>query len=667
MNEQEIQDVVHRIEMDKIEYFRLADRWERMWKLEHFAETAEEMVEDYGQERVIIPTPQNVVSLGMRMISDEPIIDIPSSSVEEDDEVAALKRKRWLNGLWQRTCRETRRNPVNDAKWFAFVRGRFSVDIRWVRDLYPKKMRERKLPILVRGLDPLNTGSVVGDMYVQAAYHKYRERREILAQLYPDFKWQDATINDPGLEPYHIGSRSHRESEVIDYWWHESDGSVWNAVLIDGNFAIKPKKTLYFDLPIIEGYADSSPLNDEAYRGLSLLNGIYELWKYQNRLASLTATGLLYYLWPIIKVTTTQGAKPPEIKRSPGAIYPLPAGADMDVVHATIDLGLVRQMTQQIESEISKSTWPGVMFGEEPGQIQAGYGINILAQQAKGRVNQTRQSLESALEYANQLILSQIETNAGKQGVEMWGWSKGDGAIYREVLTPKDIQGFYENMVRLSPEMPTDDVQKLTLGLRLVEEQIISRQTFRSNWLNMPMPADEDIRVNLEQALLSEPMAPKTYLRTLQARYPKTWADIVAGTELEQFAHLEQEAGEKNAEANMPPEAGMPPIPAELMQQMMMQQQMPPMPPGMVPGMMPGMPPGMAPGMPPQMPVQAAGPVQNVPPQMVGQLTPEMLGLPPGTPPEIFYELTGQPLPTLNDMLTGGRLPPEMAGLMGGM
>jgi hypothetical protein len=196
--------------------------------------------------------------------------------------------------------------------------------------------------------------------------------------------------------------------------------------------------------------------------------------------------------------------------------------------------------------------------------------------------------------------------------------------------------------------MPTDDVQKLTLGLRLVEEQIISRQTFRSNWLNMPMPADEDIRVNLEQALMSEPMAPKTYLRVLQARFPKTWADIVSGTELEQFAHAEQEAQQPSPEEG----SGMPPVPPELMQQMMMQQQMPPQMPQQ---------------MPPQMPVQAPGPVQNVPPQMVGQLTPEMLGLPPGTPPEIFYELTGQELPTLNDMLTGGRLPPEMAGLMGGM
>jgi hypothetical protein len=649
MNETEIKDAVRRIEADKLEYYRLADRWERMWKLEHFAETAEEMVEEYGQERVIIPTPQNVVNLGMRMIADEPIIEIPSSGVEEDDEAAAGKRKRWLNAVWQRTCRETRRNPINDAKWFSFVRGRFSVDIRWVRDLYPKTMRDRKMPVLVRGLDPLNTGSLLGDMFVQAVYHKYRERREVLAQLYPDHVFDDDYVpEDTGLQPYYIGSHSQRESEVIDYWWRDTDGSVWNAVLIDGVFAIKPRKTLYVDLPIIEGYADSSPLNDETYRGLSLLHGIYELWKYQNRLASLTATGLLYYLWPIIKVTTTQGTKPPDIKRSPGAIYPLPAGADMDVVHATIDLGLVRQMTQQIESEISKSTWPGVMFGEEPGQIQAGYGINILAQQARGRVNQTRQSLESALEYANQLILSQVETNAGKEGVEIWGWSKGDGAIYRETLTPKDIQGYYENMVRLTPEMPTDDVQKLTLGLRLVEEQIISRQTFRSNWLNMPMPADEDIRVNLEQALMSEPMAPKTYLRVLQARFPKTWADIVSGTELEQFAHAEQEAQQPSPEEG----SGMPPVPPELMQQMMMQQQMPPQMPQQ---------------MPPQMPVQAPGPVQNVPPQMVGQLTPEMLGLPPGTPPEIFYELTGQELPTLNDMLTGGRLPPEMAGLMGGM
>lgn len=668
---EEIEARVKDTEAQRAGYTAAAATWEKMWTLQLFDKKPQDTLTREGREQVTLPTPYNVVHLARRLIASEPRIEVPSEDNESDDDDSADRRQRWLGAFWQRTNREQRRDLIADIAWQVLVRGRCVLEVKWVYEELPKRLKGNRLPVLVRTLDPLNVGIKTGPLYTEYAFHKYRQERGLAAQRYPNIKkssiWRD---NETRYNRY---SGKASEVEVIDFWYCDGDGAVWNAVVVDGIFAKQPKKTDYPDVPIVEGYGDSSPIEDEEFKSLSILAPIKDLWPYQCRLASQVGTGLLYYFWPAILVSNEMGQQVPDLDIRPGVTTPVPMGTKVEMVRGDVNVPLAQTMLQAVEGQIQQSTFPGVMYGEAPGQMSAGYGVSILADQARGRIAQFRNNLESTLEHVNELILGLVETQAGDDGVRVWGRSESSGSLYHEVLQPKDIQGQWHNLVNLSPQITTDDAQKQTLGLRMVQGGIISKRTFRDKIMTMAFPSDEQERIELEKALESPQMQPKVMLRAVQSYFPDTWQEVIKATPFEQVA-MQDDAPE-----GMPPgmPSGGPGGPPPGMMPPGMQgppQGGPPMPP---PGMMPpnggpppgmqGPPPGMLPpGMPPELaslppaviqqllaqggpPVQPAGLAgPGVPPQMQGQLTPEMLGMGAGQNPEavpgMYQQMIGQPM-----------------------
>lgn len=604
-------------ELERANYRAAAQVWESMWTLQLYSKPARTVLEQEGREQVVLPTPYNIVHLARRLINSDPRIEVPAEDAEEDDDEAAERRQRWLSAFWQRTNREQRRDIIADMAWQVLVRGRCVVEIKWVEEQLPKRLQGKRLPVLVRTLDPLNVGVKNGPLYTEYAFHKYRQERMLAAQRYPNLKksstWRENDDRFAGL------AGKANEVEVIDFWYSDGEGGVWNAVVVDGIFAKPSKKTDYPDIPIIEGYGDSSPLEDEEHKSLSILAPIRDLWPYQCRLASQVGTGLLYYFWPAILVSNEAGQEVPDLDIRPGKTTPVPMGTKVEMIRGDVNVPLAQTMLTQVDAHIQQSTFPGVMYGQAPGQMSAGYGVSILADQARGRIAQFRENLESTLEHANELILGLIETNASEKGVKVWGRGAADGSLYHEALTPKDIQGQWHNLVNLTPQITTDDAQKQTLGLRMVEKGIISKRTFRDRIMSMLFPADEQERIEMEKALESPQMQPKVLLRAIQSYFPDSWEEKIKGTPFEQVAMMDEDT---------PP--GMPPGMAG--------------PPGMQP---PGMPPQGPPGPPP--PGMAGPPPGAMPPQA---------GPPPGPPPGAMLPPDLPPPDVLIQMLQTGAMPP---------
>jgi hypothetical protein len=293
---EEIEEHVSDCEQARAGYAQAAQVWEKMWTLQLYEKDPKTVLRREGREQVTLPTPYNVVHLARRLIASEPRIEVPAEDNENDDDASADKRERWLQAFWQRANREQRRDIIADAAWQVLVRGRCVFEVKWIERELPKKLKGRRLPVLIRTLDPLNVGVKNGPLYTEYAYHKYRQERQLAAQRYPNVKksstWRESTRRDRT-----------DEVEVIDYWYTDGDGGVWNAVVIDGVFAKAPKLTSYPDIPIVEGLGDAAPIQNEEYRSLSILAPIRELWPYQCRLASQVGTGLLYYFWPAILVS----------------------------------------------------------------------------------------------------------------------------------------------------------------------------------------------------------------------------------------------------------------------------------------------------------------------------------------------------------------------------
>lgn len=654
LTEKQIIDRVEKVESDMANYRALANRWESMWELQAFDASDKQAVEQDGMKQVTLPTPYNTVGLGMRLISPVPKILVPSKESTAESEGRSQKRQNWLGSTWQQVRRDTMSSPIDNAAWQSMVRARSAFDIRWIKKDLPRGMKDR-FPILIRNLEPKNVGVKRGPLYVEYAYHKYDCPLWDVVQRYPKLEGKECIQKHRAKN----GTEEWLSEEVcvIDFWYR-SDGKVWNAVLIEDEFAIPPYDSKYPDIPIVVGYADTSMATDPAMRSLSILHGMDGLWQYQCEAMSLMATGLLWYFWPYIYAQNEHGEDIPDFYPRPGGLDTLPWGTKLDTLSVQPNMPLAQNIMSVIDSHMQQSSFPGVLYGEAPGELQAGYGVNLLSDAAKGRMRMIITNLELVIMQVNRIVLGLADRFGGPNGVDVWAMSEKTSQPQRTTLYKEDLDdGYYENQVILKPQLPEDDMQRLALGIQLVNAGLISARTFRDSWLSMPLPDDEENRIHLEQALKTPELAPKAAIAAIRAWYsPEVSEETIRGTPLEQFAKPPEPAGGPPPGAMPPGGAQPPPGP-------------PPGPPGPVgspiPGQMAGPPPPgpggplTQGGQPMQPPAGPMGPMGGgIPPELQGQITPEMLDMLRRQNPLLFAQLTGQPVPPQEELAMTGGLPP---------
>lgn len=598
---EEILARVERTESDMQVYRNKCKIWESMWRLEPFTESRQAAEQD-NREQVVLPGPKNVVNLGKRLLSSTPRIDVPSHEITDEGEENAESRKRFLDGLWSRSNKEQGTNHVGDAGWNGLVKGRFAFKIQWVKSVLPKRMQKSRLPILIQSLNPEEVGIRRGPLYTLWAYHRYETDEIDVISEYEDYTPKENT---------ELGEVESTVT-VCDFWYIDGkDGAVWHAVIVDDDFAMKPEKTDYPDIPIIVSGADKAPTDAEETKFEPILEGLRELWPYQCRLASQLATGLLWYFWPAV-VTESPTGKPLDIEVGPGSTTNVPKGTKVEVVQLGGNMQMLESMLGQLSAAEQQSTFPGVMYGDS-GQMQAGFGVNMLLDSAKGRINDLKTNLEWAISWVNEMALGIVEEMADKEGVSVWGFNEASEKMVSATLTADQIEGFYENHVSISPNLPSDNIQKQTIGLRQVEQGIFSRDTYRKKFLDVAVESNEEKKVILERAMNGEKYGPLMDDMILaQFFQDNEWARKVA--ERYQPQPPEPEPGPM---MGPPPGAMTTPAPIDGL-----------MPPGPPPGPPMG-PPGLDPSMQPPPMLDP-----SMPPQMEGMLTEDQM--PPGMPPEIY-------------------------------
>jgi hypothetical protein len=669
---------VARTETDRSQYNTLADSWEKMWRLEVFSRTPKEMIEQHGQEQVTLPTPFNAVMLAQGLISTVPKIDVPPSGIEDKEQKGAAKLEKWLAAAWQQVDRQQSRNVLSDAAWQTLVLGRNVFEVKWIGNELPKKRKKNTLPILIRTLDPRNVGIKRGPLYNLWGFHKYQDERINVMQRYPDLKLDKSMPKSSRDE-----RREDEEVTIVDFWYiSPEDGAVWNAIIANDEFAKPPTETDYPDIPFIESYGDSAPLEEEKYRGLSILHSINELWRYQCRLASQMGTGLLYYFWPPVTIQNEFGQPVDNIKVQPGEQTAVPWGTKIDMHQLSPNVPLAQAMMDKVDAAIQQSTFPGVMYGDG-GNMEAGFGVSLLSESAKRRIKQPLENLEFALVRVNALMLGLIEEMSDEEypdGIEVWGTDAASKKPDRHKLKAEDVKNFHDVVISLKPQVPQDMMQQQTLGLRLIESKVISRDFYRQHFLGMPISPDEVQQIEFEGALEAPPMQPIVAAAALRKVLGDDWSRVI-GADQPLDAPFGPPKPPPPPPGAMPPGGPMPPPqgppgppmppqgppgpPPEMMGPPpgMPPQGGPPMPPGMenIPpeilaqmmaqgGPPPGMggPPGIPPGQSPQMLTPPMG--GGIPAEMQGMLTPEGMNMPSDTNPMVFADMTGQNIPP-NDEL----------------
>jgi hypothetical protein len=616
---QQIQDRVSRTEDDQREHKAMMDQWETMWKLDAgFKTNWRETVLKEGREQVTTPDPYNIINLAMRLIPTDPKIDVPPREETEEANTDAQQIERFLTAMYPRVNYQQGKNFVEEHKWQLFTLGRSPLQALWIKEDLPEKLRKKQFPILIRTLDPRNVGIRRGPHYVEWAYHKYEAEKLDIRQQYPDLKqWDEPKPSKP------TDNESHTVT-VTDFWYRSKKGSVWHAIIVNEEFALDPVETDYPVIPIIEAHGD--------HDAMGILHAINGLWQYKCRLASSLGTAVLWYTWPHFLVTTPAGFEQDDIVVRPGSTSHGVEGTKIQEIQPQANAQLLESQLTKVDTSIQQSTFPGVLYGDA-GNMQAGYGVNILSQAATGRVQAVREAMERSLMQLNELVLMLIDAfDDDDEGVELWGRDAGTEKLYKTCLYKKQIMGYYENAVQLKVSTPQDDIQLQTLGIRLADGKYISKQTLWDKYLKITVPSDEQRRIYAEMALDHPEVQKVLSVTRLIEAYPTTWESMVKSTPLEQMAY--RIASEV---LGMPIE--MPPPPPEMMQG---PQGMPPMggPP------MPPQGPPMPPGPPPIQPgAELVGPMGGgIPAEMQGQMQGESMGMPPDMDPALFAQIMGLPM-----------------------
>ena len=672
----DIKMMVTDIERELADYRKNAEACEKMWALQPFADTSETYLHQDGVEAIATADPYNVIQLLLRFVAGEPRIEVPYISTTEDDDKRSQKLEQFLTAFWAQLRRQAGRNLMQDGAWYSGVRGRGVMEIQWTGFEMPERARKAGMtPISLRFLDPLDTGFCYGPWGTDYAFHRYDETRSYIRQAYPDYELDE-------VDPRKGYKGDNKKYKVTSMWIAEPD-AVLHCVLINDKWALEPTKTKYRYVPMIEWMGDGAPIADQAARSLSLLHPLKDLWPAKSRLVSRMSTMFLYYAEPIYKAMNPkdQSWKQP-LTIKPGAVFELTGEQNLDVIRADPNIPMATTLLQIIDAQIQQATFPSVMYGEEGG-ASSGYAINQLASSARGRINTIRMNLESAVERANEIVLSLVEVFGDDDGVTVMAAGDQPGERGRPVsIRASDIKGNYANTVLLVPEIPTDETQRLMTWSQLVDKGLVSEQFFRDRIVNIPVPRDEDLRITIERAYKAMPeLQQKTFLAAMRERYKKgeQWRRIIAGTPLEALNQqeeqwIEKQAAEKEAAKQAKEQAkDQAKQEAELAVAMKMYQATGAVPEGwhvmpdgslmkgeaMSPGMPP--PPGALPppgmGLPPEMMGQplAPGPIGGMPPP---GLPPEMMG-PPGMPPPGM----GGPPPGIGNPPMGAGLTPEMLGV----
>lgn len=338
-----------------------------------------------------------------------------------------------------------------------------------------------------------------------------------------------------------------------------------------------------------------------------------------------------------------EGSSRPQISTQSGATNYLLLDEKIEWLHAGRQPMELQALRNMLQTTFERGTFPGTMYGEDPGRVIAGYAINMLNQSGQARMKPIAECLSRLLEdmFSNVLMVTEhhVAEVLGESQIEFHTFADAEddtGATSKtrkyHTLDAKALDGYYHVEVRIGDLMPADEQANVILATRARDMGQMGR----------PLLSDETIydkyglvkNTSRERELIDRQMAwADPVVRALTQRLYA--AEIVeelkrdllkAGVEeaeLEAILQQAHQGQQQEQEPQVPPE-----MQAMMQQQMMqqaMQQQMmaqqaaqPPMvPPGVMPPQMQGAPVPVAPGMPGQ-------------PMTEEQMLPGMM--PPGMP-----------------------------------
>lgn len=600
-------------------------------------------IQDSKLTLVNVPTAQAIVKLFQSYLAiglDIATQVLPHDESDEEQELCT-KLEKYLAAVRAASEYDAHRAAYQNFTWWFLARG-WGV---FKTLFYPEYVDSYYFPIRILDRDPHNVYPLFGDtgpLYVVEKYDRYVGdlKRELDALLDKKREKDVLVWKRPDLKEY----ADTEQVEVTEYWDEKFKG-----LRVAGDWVwLRPHLYQIGDQPGIIPYSfafcEKMPLSDGKWMGRSIIAPIMDIIKQQSVLMSKVATATEIFYYPQILVKTPHGESF-VMSSAPGQVRNVPPGSEVQVLNPQPNQMMLDRLMVWLEKSVSLFGLPDVLWGVQPGQVQAGYAITALQAGAKTKISQKAGEIETAVVRTHEhvLRLTEIFAPLAKGGFEIYPVdevAKGTRAGPPLQVTADDVAGHYKTRVKITPDLPQD---------QLMQWKVAQMAREPSKVTNLPVASDAYVREEIiklkhpdveEERLLDEFLSTHPDIQKAKAalfvhqwmRDHKPELEKMV-KELEKEAEKERKKVEKEREKEREKmetgEALDEAMIQRVYQEALAQGLVPPelQPVGAPPSGMP--PPGMLPGAPPMGPGAPPGGT-GLPPEM---MPPSLMGAGPGPAP----------------------------------
>ena len=200
----------------------------------------------------------------------------------------------------------------------------------------------------------------------------------------------------------------------------------------------------------------------------------------------------------------------------PGGGVVVPDGYKLTLLEMPHALPDMYNRLNMLRKEIEDATFTGVIQGNPPPGVEAGYAIALLVSQARMKFG----ALIGNLERAKERILGDMGRLIEALDETVTVWAKTPGGNLEERIKAEDFKGHHEVYVTLSGVSPEEADRRGMLGLNYRKAGDLSQQTFWERFAMLPDATGERERILIER-LLETPEIQKV----LAQEALKAWAD----------------------------------------------------------------------------------------------------------------------------------------------
>ena len=192
---------------------------------------------------------------------------------------------------------------------------------------------------------------------------------------------------------------------------------------------------------------------------------------------------------------------------------------------------LLGMSTQRLQA----ATVEPVLTGSREQGVRAGYEVAMRAGLAKQKYGPALFSLERACEQIDEKFLRDVEKVLQDK---ITVWARTPAEAIDQSLSPRDINGYYQNRVRLASVSPEEEDRLSNLGRVLYQAGAISWRTLATKYLHLENPFDEMKQLLIEQLLKSPEVQQILQGALLQTEELQQQIELAAGGEMAQWPNV---------------------------------------------------------------------------------------------------------------------------------